>query len=438
MSHLTRLAATMQDLLTTTADRIARESGLVRRRRKVSGSNLAQALVFSALADPRPTETRLHQMALVVGLEASRQAITKRLDDRAAGFLRALLAAAVTKAVDSTVAIPLLRRFTSVVALDSSVIPLMDDLADTYRGGRGRTTAGPTAAAKITVGLDLRSGRLLGPELSDGRAGDLASPPAQEAPAPGGLHLADLNYFCLKKFARWSQGGAFWLSRLKCKTAVSDARGSRLDLPTYLRLAGDADIDIDVTLGSRNRVACRLIARRVPAEVADLRRRRLLDKSRDRGDKASPVALALCAWTILVTNVPRAMLTIEEAVALARMRWQIELLFKLWKGGGGIDKWRGEKSSKALCGFYSKLLAQVARHWAIVAGAWSIANRSMTKAAQVVSALALSLAMAIGDLRRLIGVLKHMCQLMGCGAKMDRRRKAPNAHDLLLCLGSDA
>jgi hypothetical protein len=437
VAHLTALAAAMQVLLTTTADRIARESGFVLRRRKVSGSNFAQALVFAALAESQPTEARLRTMALVVGLDASRQAIAKRLDGRAAVFLRRLLATAVTEAVASPVAIPLLRRFASVVVLDSSVVPLPDGLADTHRGGRSRTTTGPTAAAKITVGLDLLSGRLLGPELGDGRAGDLAAPLAQAAPVPGGLQLADLNYFCLAKFARWSRAGGFWLSRLKCKTAVSDPRGSRLDLVSYLRRACDADIDIDVILGGEDRVPCRLIARRVPAEVADLRRRRLRDKSAERGDRASTVALALCDWTILVTNVPPKMLAVEEAVALARMRWQIELLFKLWKGGG-IDRWRGGKPSKALCEFYGKLLAQVVRHWVIVAGAWSMADRSATKAAQVVRTLALSLAMAIPSVGRLNDVLNHARQLMQCAAKMDRRRKAPNAHDLILRFGPDA
>ena len=34
---------------------------------------------------------------------------------------------------------------------------------------------------------------------------------------------------------------------------------------------------------------------------------------------------------------------VEEAVGLARIRWQIELIFKLWKGRGGIDRWRSSK-----------------------------------------------------------------------------------------------
>jgi hypothetical protein len=168
--------------------------------------------------------------------------------------------------------------------------------------------------------------------------------------------------------------------------------------------------------------------------VAALRRQRLLDKSADRGNTASPLALALCDWTVLVTNVPRKKLTVEEAIALGRMRWQIELMFKLWKSSGGIDEWRGDQPSSTLCQLYSKLLAQVVRHWIVVVGAWSMPDRSRGKAAEVVEILAVSLAAAMRSLGQLKEVLKHACRLMQCVARMEKRKKTPNANDLILCL----
>ena len=434
MTNLTQLAEAMQALLTTQADELARQCGFVRRQRKVTGSNFAQTVVFTALADAEATENRLLSTAATVGLDASRQAITKRFNAKGASFLRTLLGAAVTEAVATPVAIPLLQRFTAVQVLDSSIVALPDELAAVHRGGRSGTTTGPKAAVKLTVGLDLKTGVLSGPELSDGRAADLGAALAAADPPRGGLQLADLNYFSLTKFARWQRGGAFWLSRLKCQTAVYDDHGHRLDLVERLRAAGDNDVDLDVTLGSRERLAGRLIARRVPAAVAALRRQRLLDKSKRRGDRASAVALALCNWTIVVTNVPRALLLVEEAVALARMRWQIELIFKLWKSQGGIDLWRGEKPESALCQVYGKLLARVVQHWVIVVGAWSLADRSLTKTARVVEVLAMSLAAAMRSVARLRAVLGHARRLMEVAGRMERRKKSPNAHDMILCL----
>lgn len=434
MTTLTALAETLQALLTTKADELARSSGFVQRERKVRGSNFAQALVFTALADSQAPESRLQATAALVGLKVSRQGLDKRFDARAAEFLRQLLAAAVAQAVTTPVAIPLLQRFTAVFVFDSSIVALVDGLADRYRGGRSGTTTGAQAAVKLTVGADLCSGTLLGPELSDGRAADLSAALAEAAPPQGGLQLADQGYFSLTKFARWHRQGAYWLSRFKAGTAVCDDDRRRLDLLALLRAAGQADVDRDVVLGSQERVACRLIARRVPAAVAALRRQRLQDQCQRRGNPVSALSLALCDWTVLVTNVPRDLLNVAEALALARMRWQIELLFKLWKSVGGIDEFRSHKPFEALCELLAKLLAQVVRHWIIVVGAWSLRDRSLTKAAAIVSTLALSVAAAIPSVPRLRAVLSHAKEMMRIAARMDKRRTSPNAHDLIFCL----
>lgn len=434
MTTLTELAETMQALLTTTADELARSSGFVRRQRKVRGSNFAQALVFTAMADPKAPESRLQATAALVGLKASRQGIDKRFDARAVEFLRQLLATAVAEVATSSVEIPLLQRFTSMTVLDSSVVALVDTLADVYRGGRSGTTTAAKAAVKLTVGADLKSGTLKGPEVSDGRAADLSAALAEAAPPRGGLQLADQNYFSLKKFASWGGAGAFWLSRFKAGTAVYQSPKRRVDLLARLRDAGDSDVDLDVMLGSQERLACRLIARRVPTEVAEKRRERLLNKCQRRGNTVSALSLALCDWTVLVTNVPRHLLSVREAIALVRMRWQIELIFKLWKSGGRIDEFRSDKPFEALCELFAKLLAQVVRHWVIVVGAWSRRDRSLIKAASIVSALAMSLAAAVQSVRRLREVLAHAKQMMQIAARMDKRRGSPNAHDLIFCL----
>ena len=437
MTHLTELAGTMQALLTTEADELARQTGFVLRRRKISGSNFAQTVVGTALAEPGATPGRYLHAAAAVGLVITDKGLEKRFDARGAAFLRAMLQAAISKAIASPVAIPLLRRFTAVEVLDGSTIALPDALAHLFRGGRSGTTTGAKAAVKITVGLDLVSGRLSGPEFSDGRAADLRAALAVADPPTGALHLADLNYFSLEKFTRWGKCGAYWLSRFKSGTVMYDTDGRRIDLVAWLRAAGGADVDRDVVLGSQRRMACRLIARRVPAAVATQRRQRLLDKSQRRGDRPSALSLALCEWTILVTNVPRDLLNVEEAIALARMRWQIELIFKLWKSHGEVDQWCGDDPDSVLCQVYGKLLAQVVQHWVIVAGAWSLVDRSLTKAARVVRDLALSLVAAMRSVRRLREVLGQARRLMGVVARMERRKKRLSAHAMILCLGAE-
>ena len=393
--------------------------------------------MFSFLCDSDATSSRIQTTAAAVGLGVARQSFEERYTPECAEFLKGLLAVATSKMVDSQVAIPLFDRFTAVEVLDSSIVALPDELSEVFRGGKSGSTKTAKASLKITVGLDLKTGSLRGPELADGRAADLSALLAQAEPPRGSLQLADLSYFSLEKFARWGQAGAYWMSRLKLHTAVYDSCGRRMDLLKTLRVAKDSDLDIEVRIGTKDRLACRLIARKVAADVAEKRRQRLRDDAKRRNEPISELALEIADWTVIVTNLSRNLLDVEEAMLFARLRWQIELIFKLWKSHGGIDEWSTSRPYKALCTVYAKLLAMVVEHWTIVTGCWKVTDRSPTKAARVVGALALSLAFAIHSVKRLREVLKHATELMRVACRMEHHKRSPNAYDRILCFGTE-
>jgi hypothetical protein len=97
--------------------------------------------------------------------------------------------------------------------------------------------------------------------------------------------------------------------------------------------------------------------------VAQKRRQRLRDYAKRRNERVSELGLKFADWTVVVTNVPRNLLNVQETMVLVRVRWQIELVFKLWKSHGGIDEWSTSRPYKALCTVYAKLLAMVVEHW---------------------------------------------------------------------------
>src|ERR1700692_4414207 len=112
MTNITHLAQTLQDLLTTVADRLGHESGFIRRKRKFSGATFAQTVVFTWMADSDAPESKFPTTAAAVDLQVSRQGIVKRFTAKAAEFLKQLLHAATDMLVSADpVAIPLLNRF---------------------------------------------------------------------------------------------------------------------------------------------------------------------------------------------------------------------------------------------------------------------------------------------------------------------------------------
>ena len=433
MTTVSELTQTLQTLFTTTADVLARRTGFVQRQSKLSGALFAQALVFGWLATPQASLENLAQAAAAVGVAISPQGLDQRCTEAAAVFLEALLSAAVQAVVAAEpVAIPLLQRFSAVVLLDCSTIVLPDALGLWWPGCGGSTAAHTSAALKIGVRYDLCRGHLVGPLLCDGRTHE-STTPIQHAPLPtGALRLADLGFFDLDVLTRIGAQDGYWLARMHRTTAVYDAAGQRWEVLALLAAQGSAEVDLAITLGVQHHLPARLLAVRVPQEVADQRRRRLRAIARDHGRTPSAASLAWCDWTIFVTNLAPDMLSLREALVLARARWQIELLFKLWKSQGQIDESRSHKPWRVLTEVCAKLLAMVVQHWLLLTGCWTYPDRSLVKAAQTVRQHALHLASALSCpplLGRAIGVI-HRCLAAGC--RLNRRKTKPNTYQLLL------
>ncbi len=432
MTSLAQVAAALQFVLSEVADAAAHEVGFIRRRRVWTGAAFVRTLVLGWLGTPAATLSDLTQVAAKLGVSVSPQGLTQRFGPAAAALLERVLAAAIAQVVAAeAVAVPLLQRFAGVYVLDSSTVALPDGLAAVWHGCGGRVAQGTQAALRLTVRLDLGTGRLDGPGVTAGRTQDRSSA-LQHAPLPpGALRLADLGFWSLEVFRRIAADGACWLSRLNLQVAVFAADGARLDLPAWLGRQEER-VDAPVLLGAAARLPGRLLGVRVPPAVAAERRRVVRAAARREGQTPPAARLALADWTLLVTNVPADRLSVAEALVLARARWQIELLFKLWKSHGKIDESRGTDPWRVLCEVYAKLTAMVVQHWVLLVGCWVFADRSLTEAAKTVRREATCLVGAIRSVAGLVAALAAIRRCLTAGCQIDRRKTKPSTFQLLL------
>ena len=433
MATIAQVSHAMQTVLTTVADTAARTTGFVQRVSKCTGALFTQTLVRGFLSNPQASREELAQTAATLGRTISQQGRDQRMTEAGAACLLAVLEAATTTVLAADpVAIPLLARFTGVCIQDSTVIGLPRTLAHIWRGSGNQHTADTaTARLKLGVRLELATGALTGPDPDHGVTSDRTIS-LQDDPIPAGaLRIADLGFFDLDVLQAIEQATGFWLTRPQITTVLTDQDGQRRDLPTVLAAQTTASVAVPIRLGARHHLPCRLLALRVPQEVADQRGRRLRAEAKRRGRAPNARHLALAGWTIFVTNVPSAQLTLAEARILGRCRWHSELRFKLWKSHGQIDQWRSAKGGAIRCELYAKVIAMILHHWIMLVSCWAYADRSLTKAAATVRRHALGLAIAL-RYDHLDATIAVIVECLQTGCRINKRRKTPHTYQLLL------
>jgi hypothetical protein len=437
MTTVTQLSKTLQDILTKTANDLARSTGFTQRESKVTGAVFVQALVLGWLAKADATLEELTQGMAALDVSLSPQGLDHRFSPQAAELLKQLLQRATQHLISvDPVAIPVLQRFQGVYLQDSTTITLPNALAEQWHGCGGKAGVGE-AALKVQVQFDLSAGEIAHLTLHHGREQD-RNASIQHRPLPAGaLRLADLGYFSVSVFEKLGKQGVYWLSRYQAQVNLTDELGHALDLPQWLSKQTANEVDRPIVLSDRYQLPCRLIAVRVPAPVAAERRRRLRREARKKGQTVSRARLQLAAWTIFVTNVPVEKLSVKETLVLGRCRWQIELLFDLWKTHGKVDQSRSRQPWRMLCEVYAKLLALVIQHWLVLVGCWQYPDRSWRKASKTIRRYALQILSTLAIRTQLEKVIQTIQKCLMTGCRINKRKSKPHAFQLLLAFPAE-
>jgi hypothetical protein len=434
MTTLPHLAAALQSVFNDTANAAARCSGFIKRVRAFTGAQFVQTLVGTYLSCPCATTEDFVDTAASLGVSISPQGFADRFTDTAVDCLEQVFAAALQQLLSASPrALPIFERFSAVFIQDTTVIRLPDALAEIWAGCGGNREH-LRAALKALVRLELREGQLVGPLLLDGRASD-RSACLLPRPSACSLSIADLGFWNLHDFACAAAEQRFWLSRCPPKLQVFDRDGQRHSLVELLRKQPNDRCDLEVELGVAQRLKARLLAERVPEKVAEQRRKRLRADAKRKGRTLSEQTLLLAEWTVMVTNVPSEQLSVQEALVLYHIRWQIELLFKLWKSEGHLEETRAERVARVQCEVYAKLLALLCEHWLMLVSSWSERESSPTRLVRCIHKQVQGLVEALGGAReRLEQELERLVRKLKAVRPMHRRKSAPNAYEALLRL----
>jgi hypothetical protein len=223
-------------------------------------------------------------------------------------------------------------RFRRILLHDSTILRLPLRLFGAFSGVKNAHKA--VCNARIQGIYDLLSGRFLSFSVDPYSKNDQAC--SLEIPVQDGdLVLRDRGYVNIQAIDQHKRKGADSIYRHRHDIILYDpATGQKIDLLALLTRQGS--IDMQVKIGNDLQMSIRLLATPVSEETANLRRMKA--KKEAKGHAPSKEHLKLMSWTIFWTTIKDPSINFQEILALYRLRWRIENIFKTWKSYFSFEK----------------------------------------------------------------------------------------------------
>lgn len=392
MSILQQVPDKMQTILQTVPDEAAVDTGLVKRKRKLTGSALTQILVFGWLENPEASYQQLTETAATLGIEVRRQSLEQRLTPETTEMLKTTLDAAITEMLEVASrreSLDLLQQFSGVYVQDSTWIRLPDELHETWKG-QPKKNHPNKAGLKLHLCFDVLTGGFQDFQLTDGMTADATAAKASDPLPEGSLRLADLAYFSLDEFEKLTENKVYWISRLKANSYLADESGERIDLEKTLKAEGENTyIRKTIRIGNqRKQLQTYLIAERLSEAETNKRRRYIRHRAKRKAQTPSKVLLRLAGYNLYITNIEAHQLTPKQICVIVGIRWQIELMFKSFKSVSKLQVSRSQKPYRILSEIYAKLIALLIQHAVMLGAEYRHIQQSFIKTAKHIAGYA--------------------------------------------------
>lgn len=299
----------------------------------------------------------------------TKQGIDKKFNDNTLSFLRQLIEMQLSVELDNQIEAGWLYPFNRVTIKDGTRFDLPEEYREYLPGSGGNASK---AGACLQFEFDIKSGHIIDLSLTPANRPDAKDAlETMDTVAINDLVIRDLGYFSYASLSNISNKGAYFISRLNPKTVVWEMikdKQSRLDFKVLyyqMKRYNLSRIYKDVYIGNQVKMPVRLVIELMPDEVYEKRMRKIQKHHRKKGYQTSEEYKFLSRFNLFVTNVSKETLPDEVISALYRIRWQIELIFKIWKSIIGIHHTRKMKYKRWLCLLHFRLLIMIV-NWNII------------------------------------------------------------------------
>jgi len=154
-----------------------------------------------------------------------------------------------------------------------------------------------------------------------------------------------------------------FICRVKSNTKIYEFNNGNYEelnfdkIKRYMKAQNLSCIEKQVYLSLKYKLQVRLIIYLLPDEVVNERLRKTNQENKKKGrGQCSKEYKARACFNLFITNGDKDVIPIEKVYQFYKLRWQIELMFKIWKSLCNIDKVKKVKRHRLECYIYSRLI----------------------------------------------------------------------------------
>jgi hypothetical protein len=293
-------------------------------------------------------------------VDISKQGIDQRFNEPAIRYIQSLMSKVLTTQVSQLIDIGWLNFFTRVNVKDSSKFDLPPRLKDMLPGFGGSAS---DAGACIQYEFELKTGQITDLTITPANRPDSTDALATKGSVmKGDLTIRDLGYFALEYFTTAKKEEAFFLSRLHAKINVYEMKGDEFEelnfgqLYHMMKRNHYDKLEKEVYIGKDAKLPVRLIIELMPDEVYNTRMQKVNKYNKKKGRQTSKDYSNRARFNLFISNIPLEKINGEAIAKIYKIRWQIELVFKIWKSIFGLDNITPMKYERLMCTLNVRLL----------------------------------------------------------------------------------
>lgn len=323
-------------------DHIAKSSKFVQREpKKITPLEFLQSFIIVYTKKSFSFRQWACQLSLLVGQYVSFQGLCKKCNDKCLVFVQELLNGAIKMQLETAYnSSGFKSKFARILVEDSTSWNLCRSMLKAFSGaGNGKSDV---AMFKSHFCYDLLTMNTIGHKATGIKVNDNSqSSNILDYLKPDDLVLRDLGYLSNKILKKIAKKDAWFISRLKDNSKYFlPETDQEFNLAKELKkLFGNGQnkfIKV-LTIGKAEKLTATVVAVRLNEDQVARRLKKYHGKY-DKKQQMSDSKKELLHWSVMVTNIAKDKVDIDQIFKLYTLRWQIELLFKTWKSRFGINK----------------------------------------------------------------------------------------------------